>query len=474
MNEGGIVSGSEDIDGLYEICSKPEAKWDDFFRLSQARIRKQLRGPELTTEQIHEMVEADKRERYLEDGVFDIDDITSDENILKKWYEFGCQTQDSYPEYHFASMLVIIGHLFPAEMKPQYAPKGVHNNMWGIVLGNSGCGKTVACGAATAIMSDDRIAPYACRISNKFTPESMTVSLAENRRRFHYSNEAAGFLKFMRRDYASELSDDLTNAYDGERVSKQTIKAGPIFCNDPLFSGLWNTTIDSWSKFATPEQFASGMFFRPFFIISTREKEVKRDEPITKELEDMKNGVIDEIFELCKLVAGRTIVFSESDSINDWKHELRVESQTKIYSEMERSALQRVFDQARKVAMNLTIASKEFHDYLKNETFSGNFPIELREITYKIPEKYAILACDIAEFVFWKNSTKALKLTYGSGQIGKVMKVLENGELSRTDIGDMVHKYGKQLTDFIGDLPVIEVKRMTPGSKKPTLFYKLA
>ena len=359
-------------------------------------------------------------------------------------------------------------------MRPQYASAGVHNNMWGIILGQSGCGKSVACGVANAIMYDERIAPYTSRISNKFTPESLTVSLSQNHRRFHYSNEAAGFLKFMKRDYANELSDDLTNAYDGERVSRQTIKDGNVFCTDPLFSALWNTTIDSWSKFATQDQFASGMFLRPFFIISTREKEVKRDEPMATELVAMKNEIIDEIFELCKLVAGRKIVFIESEYIAGWKYELRVSSQSKQYSEMERSTLQRVFDQARKVAMNLTIASKEFRDYLKKETVSGNFPIELREITYEIPEKYEIMACEIAEFVFWKNSIKALKLTYGSGHYGKVMKALEEGSLSRTQIGDMVSKSGRQLDDFIADLPVVSFQRTIPPSKKPTTFYKLA
>ena len=304
MNKESVVALSEDIDVLYERCDRPDAIWTDYFKLTQARIEKHRRGPDLTPEQILEELEADKRRFYEEDGVFDLDDITVDENILKKWYDFGRLTQDSYPEYHFASMLVIIGHLFPAEMRPQYASRGVHNNMWGIILGNSGCGKSVACGAATGIMYDERIASYASRISNKFTPESLTISLAENRRRFHYSNEAAGFLKFLKRDYANELSEDLTNAYDGERVSRQTIKHGYVSCPDPLFSALWNTTIDSWSKFATPDQFASGMFLRPFFIISTREKEVKRDEPMTKELVAMKNEIIDEIFELCKLVAG--------------------------------------------------------------------------------------------------------------------------------------------------------------------------
>ena len=168
----------------------------------------------------------------------------------------------------------------------------------------------------------------------------------------------------------------------------------------------------------------------------------------------------------------RKIVFAESEYIADWKLELRVASQSKQYSEMERSTLQRVFDQARKVAMNLTIASKEFRDYLKNEPLcTGNFPKELREIRYQIPEKYEIMACEIAEFVFWKNSIKALKLTYGFGHHGKVMKALEEGPLSRTQIGDMVSKSGRQLDDFISDLPVVSFQRTIPPSKKPTTFY---
>ena len=410
---------------------KPTITFDDAYASRLASLKKMVERPELTDKQIDEMNEAHKKRAYIKDGEFDLDDITADENLLKKWYEFGSETQDSYPEYHFATMLVIVGHLFPAEMRPQYAPRGVNNNMWTIILGNSGCGKTMACGAANSILYDERIVTFVSRISNKFTPESMTLSFHENHRRFHYSNEAVSFLKFMKRDYANELSDEITNVYDGEPISKQTIKMGTIFCNNPLYSAVWNTTLDAWGKYATPDQFASGALLRPFYIISTRTKEVKRDEEMRQEMKDLREEVIVEISELLKLVNERKIVFPESEYINDWKHELRVESQSNKYSEMERSALQRVFDQARKVAMNLTIASKEFRDYLKGEPeYTGNLPT-IQVIKYEIPEFYAVMACNIAEHIFWKNGLKALKITYGStGNYGKVMKALEGDRKS--------------------------------------------
>ncbi len=421
--------------------------------------------------------EIDQMKSDNEDKIFDLSVITDKENILIKWDKFGCGTQDSYREYHFASMLVVTSHLFPAEMRPQYADRGVSNNMWCIILGNSGCGKSMACGAANSILLDERIAPYVSRISNKFTPESMTMSLSENRRRFHYSNEAAGFLKFMKRDYANELSDDITNGYDGERVSKQTIKMGTIFCEHPLFSALWNTTIDAWGKYATPDQFASGAFLRPFFVISTRKKEVMPDMEMSQEMKALREEVISEIGELLKLVKERKIVFGESKIINDWKYNLRVKSQGPTYREMERSALQRVFDQSRKLAMNMTISSKEFRDFLKNEPeYKGNVPEKMHDILYKIPDNIAKIACDIAENIFWKNSIKALKLTYGAaGNYGKVMKALEDeGKLTRTQIGDLVGLHGKKLDEFLLDEMPIKSERLNmPGICKPITVYSL-
>ena len=425
-----------------------------------------------------------EKEFYLRDGTFDIlDDITPEDNLVRAWTEYGTKTQDAYPEYHTAAMLVLISHLFPATMKPQYASKGVNNNMWCIILGNSGCGKSMACGAAVSLAYEEKIMPYFSRISNKFTPESLTQSLSESRRRFHYSNEAVGFLKNMKRDYAGELPEDITNAYDGERVSKQTMKMGIVSCDHPLYSGLWNTTIDSWSKNATEDGFASGMFMRPFFIISTRAREIKKDSAIDPKTVKIRTDIVDYLADLLGLVHGdpvdgqiyhpKVIVFAESEYINNWKYGLRVDGNNGKYSELEQSTLQRVFDQARKIAMNLTIASSEFMNHVMYlPPYKGNLPVMNDEIHYEIPDYIAEYACYIAECVFWKNSIKALKATYSTGVYSKVMRALEgNKKLTKSEIGDMVNLHGKHLTEVLDDLGLSHKEERILGKCRPVTYY---
>lgn len=465
-------------------------KWDEIYRARRADgwIPPELRDvddfDEIVNQDAPKEKEISSSFRIENDFVLQLPGVTADENIISKWYDFACATQDAYPEYHIASMLSVISHLVVGVMYPQYAPRGVKNNMMGIILGNSGCGKSISCGAAMTVMNDPKLDGFKNRLMNKFTPESMTLSFHENNRRYHYSNECVGFLKSMKKDYNKELSEDLTNAYDGESISKQTIKHGTIFCNEPIFSAMWNTTIDSWSKNVLQEEFASGFFFRPFFTISERNKEVKRDIKMTPGLEKLRESVIFDITELCKAVKGRRVVFPENDYMNDWKYALRVKSTGKEYSELERSALQRVFDQARKLAMNLTIASTEFREYVISENSKvvvtevkkseGADVKEYIDIQYTIPAKYAELACKIAEEVFFPNTMKALRLTYGCGKYGMLMKALEGGlELTRTEISDMVGIRGKLLDEFLADMPVAETTKSVPGSKKLVKCYHL-
>jgi energy-coupling factor transporter ATP-binding protein EcfA2 len=486
-----------DVKLLMKATLQPEATFSDFFAHRMA-VCDGLERPKKTDRQI---IEEGKRARYISDGEFYLDNcvtstgvvihdgITAEDNLVEAWHDFGTKTQDAYEEYHTAGMLVAIGHLFPATMKPQYALRGIHNNMWCIILGNSGCGKSMACGAVNTLLNDKRISPYVNRLTNKFTPEAFTIALSENSRRLHYSNEAAGFLKFMKRDYAAELSDDLTNAYDCERVSKNTIRLGVQECTNPLYSGLWNTTIDAWGKYATSDQFASGAFLRPFYIISTRKKDLMRDKEIDKETLVLHDKIVERIQELLVLVHGeptedgffpksRKIVFRENQIINDWKHELREQTQSDDYSELEKSTVQRVFDQARKLAMNLTIASTWFLDYVKTyPVYTGDLPTEENTtIVCEIPDKFAMLACEVAEDTFWKNSIKAATLTFGNGSPGakRVMDALQDGKKhTKTEIGDIVGFSGHKLDDMLVNLPLKSAIIKVPESKRPIWVYWL-
>jgi hypothetical protein len=405
--------------------------------------------------------------------------VPPNENIITKWQEFGVRTQDAYPEYHIATMMVFISHLIRAEMRPQYGTVG--NNMWCIILGSSGVsGKSTACNALVSLSYTEELIPYVFRLTNKITPEAFTASLAEHGRRFHYSDECAGFLKFLRRDYAADLPEDMIKAYDGQTVSKTTIgmkgKGGAVIALHPRMSLLWNTVPGAFGETAIREQFNSGFFLRPFFIMPQREKSIMRDAPMDHYCRELKEDIILRLANLCRVIGGRTVVFEESEYITEWKHSLRIESSKNGHTDAERSALNRIYEQARKAAMNLTLASTGFYNDVveENRGAVGNL-VGLTEIHYDIPEIYAKIACDWAGRVFYKNSLRALKLTYGYGPYGKIMMMLEDGgEMTRTEIGDIAHKTGRQLTEFLADLPLVSEQRKVPGTNRPTTYYRLS
>jgi hypothetical protein len=414
----------------------------------------------------------------IEDEPFFLD-VPPSENLISKWVEFGKLTQDAYEEYHLCTILVIISHLIRAEMRPQYAENGVSNNMFGIILGPSGVsGKSTATSGGMAITYDDRISSHVKRIATKITPEILAISLqGEHTRGIHYVDEAVGFMKFMKKEYATDLAEDYIKAYDGAKLSKETMKNGLVVANTPHLSALWNTVPEAFGDYADKEQFTSGFFLRAFFIMPTRKKEIKEDEAISDQCLRLKEEIISEIENLIKLIGGRTVVFAESKRMNTWKRTLREKSAGSDYSEMERSTYNRVYDQARKAAMNLTLTSSEFKTFLENESlYEGNMPKMLQEIYFEIPEKYITIACDWAENVFYKTSIKAQKLTYGKGKFSKLMKALsERKQLSRTEIGDIVSIHGRtQLNDFISELGlVVSEEKKVGNSSKPTTFYKM-
>jgi len=425
------------------------------------------------------MLQPKKKFDYSTDATFEVEKHIpmEDENILRQWYDYGSSLQDNYPEYHFSTMLVLMSHIIDAEMIPSYAARGIRNNMACVILGRSGDGKSASGTLGISLLSNPVISEHVRRLPNKLTPELLIQELAEKPRAFHYSNECVGFLKHMKKDYNGGLSEDLINAYDNERISKGTMKMGVITCDSPVLGLLWNTTISSWSKNVTKEEYESGFFLRPFFIICTRFIPVKLDATQTKEQLAMKSKIENEIVELCKIIGKRKIVFDENEYITKWKYDLRVQSRTNKYSDLERSTMQRIFDLARKVAMNLTIASKEFRDYVaSNPIPTGNISehTDASIINYTIPQKYAEYACWIAENVFWKNSMKAMRLTYGEGAYKKVTDALEGGEeLSRTQLSDMVGMTGDRLTEFLTELSLKSETRKVPNVKKPVTFYKL-
>ena len=407
-------------------------------------------------------------------------------NLIYRWKQYGEMTQDSYPEYHFAAMMVLISHLIKAEMPLKFG--AVRNNMWCIILGSSGVsGKSTACDALMALTYTEELAPFVRHLTGKITPPALFISLKENPNRLHYFDEATGFLKTLEKEYNGDLGYDWIKAYNGQGISERVVgksreTSKEEFVANPRLSVLWATTMDSFSEHATRDQFSDGFFLRPFFIIQTRDKPIMDDDEMDQDTLDLRGEIVLKLANLCRFIHGRRVRFYRSDYIAKWKYNLREKTNDlkNSYSDIEQSAMIRVYDLAYKTAMNLTLASKEFYDYMEEESKTkesdGNL-VGLTDIGYEIPENIARLACKMAEDYFFYTNMRAYRLTTETGPYAKVLKMLKEGQtLSLTDIGNHVRKTGRQLREFMIDLcadyPIEEFQETVVGAKRKTTFYR--
>jgi hypothetical protein len=411
------------------------------------------------------------------DPVFELN-IPPEENIISRWCRYAGQVMDSYPEYHLASALVLFSHIFDAYMEPRSGK--INNNLWGILLGRSSVsGKTTACNALLNIARDPKFLNKLHTLPPKVTPEAFLAAFSTDvsdtkktvghQRKLHYLSEASGFLKYIKKDNYSELNELIIDAYDGSRLEKETVSTGLICQYDPRYSGLWTTVQDVFGEQVEPERFRSGAFIRAFYILPDRQKEIKEDLPRDSETEKEKEMVINEIWALLKTVNDKPIRFEENKKLSKWKKDMREAiADNTIYSNIEQSAWYRIFDITRKVAMNLTLASREFRESIVKDTIN---PV----ISAEIPDIYADIAINWAQTVFYPNAMKAHRLTWGAGNCAKVMIALQGGkELKRTEIADMVHLCGKRLDEFLQELPLAYTDRPCPPSKRMARFYRLA
>lgn len=460
--------------------------------LSQRTTRWQPKDTGLPSKKLID-IPADQSETRIENDPIFVIGVPIEDNLISKWCKYATSVMDSYPEYHLAAMLILFSHLFDAYMNPQSGK--VNNNLWCIILGRSSVsGKTTACNAViNGITKDTAVINYYHSLAQKITPEAFIKAFCSDEkmvtpkgfnRRLHYLSEASGFLKFMKRDNGSELNELIIDAYDGSKIGKETVGYGLITEWDPRYSGLWTTVPEVFGGEVSPERFRSGAFIRPFYIMPNRPKETKEDMPIDPETEELKNEVVENIGKLLKVIHGRTVEFQESSKIAEWKKARRNElSDNELYSNIEQSVYYRIFDITRKVAMNLTLASKEFLYYAEKYTpiteleVNGEI-VKLKPqnnlIFYSIPDEYAEIAIRWAETVFFSYAMAAQKLTWGQGNHAKVMTALQGGkDLKRTEIGDMVKMSGQRLTEFLAELPVIHEDRPCPPSRRFVRFYRL-
>jgi len=402
------------------------------------------------------------------------------------YVEYGCKIQDAYPEFHLANVMTLLSFITPAKMEMAF--DDVWNNVWMFVFGKAGqSGKSTTQSLVTTMYKKIEDLNKAEMLPNKVTPERLTQLMAEHDTRLWVVDEASGFMKNMKRDYASENTEVLLKIYSHTEVSKSTvarrnadgevIEGGTIRCDNPHVGMCWYTTPEMFAKHASYDLFDNGFYMRPMFLLPMRVKGVMEDRGRTLDDEQDFTRLFNSINELYHLTHGCVVKFTDNPIISKWKYGLRVAmANDAALTSMKGGGQTRSFEHARKIAMIVTIASKEFIDFVK-----AHPPGESKTVIYQTPDWAAEVAIKWAE-KFYHNYERALLLASSSngGAFQTVVKKLESGGgdwVSKLELQDSIKRYGKQWDDISYILiteGIVEEKLVSQvGRGKPKTMYRL-
>ncbi|MFA5715165.1 MAG: bifunctional DNA primase/polymerase [Candidatus Paceibacterota bacterium] len=463
---------------------KLDTEWvEDFMKNTTEKDK-----PEIIT------VEAKEDAIDENDAVFSYDNIP-DDNIVIQYVKYASKVQDAYPEYHMANILSFLSFVTPAYMNPSFGK--VHNNAWLFNIGTAGqSGKSTTTNLIKGIYNEIIDLNKPALLSDKITPESYVDEMSKRNIRYWLIDEASSIMKLTKRDYASEMIENILLTYSHQTLSRTTVEkknkngevtgGGTKKCEHPHVGMCWFTTPESFLKNTTGyNDFDSGLYQRPMFVIPNRRKEVYKDrERTVKEMEEY-NGILNRISELYHLTNDKDILFHENEILNEWKLKSRQKlSEDKNVGSLIGGGITRSYEHCRKLAMLLTIGSMEFFEYIKantkTEVDDNGIKTTTKYYRVVIPDWAAKVAIEWTER-FFHNYRKVIKMvaTNNGGSNSMVIKALSDAGdwVSKQELQDTVKKYGRVWNDLIRDMKednLIDEKRIEQkGRGKPRTMYKL-
>jgi hypothetical protein len=410
------------------------------------------------------------------DMLFNLTKLPED-HLIRKYVKYGEQTQDAYPEYHFINIMTLLSYILPARQTPAYG--FTYNNVWMIGLGVAGVsGKTTTVEKLQEVIDVISSSSYVKRMPTKPTPEAYVDELSSDgcNKQIWINDECVGLMKFMEREYASELEDNILKTYSHSSFSSLTKKNGLKEVNNPHLPMLWYTTIENFARHSKYEKYESGFLQRPMYVLPKRKKINKKDRRITSEDELLFKDILLHCIKLYDLSTKfKYIDFEESEIINNWKLEER-EKISDIKGDINRGARTRSYEHVRKLAMLITIGSREFMENIP--TYKSNDNGQLSLPNY-IPDWAALLAIEWTK-IFMNNFDKIyrISITNNGGNIQKIMQMLQENEyVKKIDLMDLIRKYGKQFDELMGELiynGVVQIVSVNShGKGRPGIYYQI-
>jgi hypothetical protein len=409
-------------------------------------------------------------------------------NIFKGWKDVASQISYSRSPFHYFTLMGLCTMILGKRVRVVLSGKPVYSNMFIQIMGTSSVsGKSFAIDMTTdegrflsAIQNKAMVAttPHGDQIpsqnvqlckfmiqTNKVMEPRLIQDLAKvNDNMIWYFDEAQTFYVGAANNNSSILPQ-LCLIYDGKTVkSKLSISKKKEndtqeyewTCEKPFASLLFAMTDDQFDKLASSEQ-SEGGFLPRFMFVYEQGGEVKENVDISPIQQSTIDSLINEVQyiaeKLC-LLNNDTISFKVCPRIEKWKVEETNKHLGAEFTE-KRIAIQRIFIQAYKIAMVLTITDKEFLDnvILKNKKSNGH----LDPIILDLPERWVEEALDISEKYLLPRMICVLQKANdvnAKSNMSKIMKVIKSngGSLERHKIGRFTHIEKKLLEEALESL----------------------
>ena len=188
----------------------------------------------------------------------------------------------------FVTLTYISAELLKRGVAIDFCGQNVRPDLWTIILGDSGCGKTYASSQiGKAISGPDSI------------PEPSTAvrfiqNLVEHNRGLWIRDEFAQFLHSLdSQSYLQEMKDYLLRVYDGKKIERNTKKES-LFVEDPALVILGMAVSSTFQKYVSAESMLDGFAQRFQYVLANRDPERKAEDYPIYNLRDWYSKIGDE------------------------------------------------------------------------------------------------------------------------------------------------------------------------------------
>lgn len=321
------------------------------------------------------------------------------EGFFRDYMEYGKRMSYAYPAYHLAGALTLVSLICGRRIAIKSTASTIYGNIFAMCIGpTSISGKSTANDFVNDFFTLVRQEGTIDELPKKLSPQGLLQRLNKIPCRLWAYDECSEFFTDSQSHWGEALESNLCSLYDSRSVgyglsikkkedSEWMIKNAYVTC-------LWNTTSSGIEQHIQERSVSSGLVPRFMWFWMHGTNGVRKNRDFNKDDIQEKLKLQREMGDLQKILKDRpindtSITFGISEILEDWLIE---DLQTHMSSddELHRVCSARLVPQAYKIAMLFAVMDTELQEYIASKKPSE--PIHI-----KIPDKYALIAKDIAE-----------------------------------------------------------------------------